>query len=289
MKKLIFAALMLTFTIVALTGCTNTATSEETNSIVPEQTVVEETVEETEEESTENAVVEEKKEDTVIIEPEHTEEPQAEYTEIPVTAIDVKDMTVEEGSLTATDYVIIPADANTGTELRFVSSYESVAKVDTIGFVTAVAPGTATITVTSENGITATYTVTVPAKEYIYTESNVGGALGSGAVKEEDDPSYYPEGSILYGMTYKDILAAYPEPAYGTVSFENENAKAPWYWQHVTVTYTWEGDTCYQNLIFGGVSNQEEVMKYVDQVYPWPENGEEKSAVLWVYLGDGLM
>ena len=90
-------------------------------------------------------------------------------------------------------------------------------------------------------------------------------------------------------MTKEEIIAAYPEPAYGTVSFENENAKAPWYWQHVTVSYYWEGDTCVQDLVVGGGSNQSEIMKYAEPLYPWPENGEEKSATIWVYLGDGLV
>ena len=82
----------------------------------------------------------------------------------------------------------------------------------------------------------------------------------------------------------------HPEPAYGATSFENENAKAPWYWQHVTITYGYDSNGLYQNLVFGGGSNQSEVMKYAEVIFPWPEEGEPgKSATIWVYLGDGLM
>ena len=295
MKKLILTAVILTAFIATFTGCAATNETEETvSSTVAEE--ITEKVDETETEISESGITEENitEESNVETVTENKEEQKAEETpivdnRIPVTEILTLDKTVEVGSVTPTVLGIVPENADYGLELTFSSSNENVAKVDNNGTVTAVSAGTATVTTSSSNGVTATYTVTVTEKEYVYTETNTGGALGSGGKKEADDTSYYPEGSILYGMTKEEIIATYPEPAYGAVSFENENAKAPWYWQHVTVSYYWEGDTYVQDLVFGGGSNQSEIMKYAEPLYPWPENGEEKSATIWIYLGDGLM
>lgn len=299
MKRLILTAVILSALMTAFTGCAADKETEKAINSTADSTVVEEIAEkfdETKTETTENEIVEENiteesNTETTAENKEEQKNEQAPITDnrIPVTEILTLNKTVEVGSVTPTVLSIMPENADYGLELTFVSDNENVAKVDNNGTVTAISAGTATVTVTSSNGVTATYTVTVTEKEYVYTETNKGGALGSGAVKEKDDTSYYPEGSILYGMTKEEIIAAYPEPAYGAVSFENENAKTPWYWQHVTVTYTWDGDTCIQDLIFGGGSNQEEIMKYAEPMYPWPENGEEKSATIWVYLGDGLV
>ncbi len=82
---------------------------------------------------------------------------------IPVTSVICTPTTLtlkkgETGTITAS---VLPADA-TNKNVRFSSSNEGVAKVSSTGVVTASGAGTATITVTSENGgKTATCAVTV--------------------------------------------------------------------------------------------------------------------------------
>jgi len=214
---------------------------------------------------------------------------------VPLEDITVFDKTVDAGKTVKAKVGIIPEEADYGTVLTYSSSDENVASVDAKGNITGKKAGTATITVKTESGIEKTFKVTIKAAAapvVSVPSTSGGGVLGSGADTSSNKNSYYPEGSILYGYTKEEIIAMYPEPAYGATSFENENAKAPWYWQFVTITYSWDSNTnnYMQDLVFAGGSNQNEIMKYAESVFPWPSSNEgTKSATVWVYLGDGLV
>ncbi len=85
---------------------------------------------------------------------------EAKAVAVEKVALDKTELTLvagEEGTLTAS---ITPEDA-TDKALTWSTSDEAVATVDEEGVVTAVAAGTATITVTTANGFTATCTVAV--------------------------------------------------------------------------------------------------------------------------------
>ena len=91
--------------------------------------------------------------------------------EIAVTGVTVSQpsLSLEEGETATISYTVQPKDATT-PDVSFSSSDTSVATVSNTGIVTAVAPGTATITVkTKDGGFTATVTITVKAKAVAVT------------------------------------------------------------------------------------------------------------------------
>ena len=86
--------------------------------------------------------------------------------EVPVTGITVSQpaLSITEGETATISYTVEPSDASV-KGVAFSSSDPGVATVDENGVVTAVSPGTATITVTTrDGGFKASVTVTVKAK-----------------------------------------------------------------------------------------------------------------------------
>lgn len=100
--------------------------------------------------------------------------------DVPVTGITVTepDLSLIEGTSAVLEYTVEPSDAS-NKSVSFSSSNEDVAKVDKNGKVTAVAPGAATITITTKDGgYTAKVIVTV-----LPEGSEIGpGGHGSSAV-----------------------------------------------------------------------------------------------------------
>lgn len=82
---------------------------------------------------------------------------------VPVTAIKLNKakMTLQRKTTEKLTYTLEPANADTGTDVTFSSSTESVATVDANGVVTAQGVGVTTITAASANGRQDTCTVTV--------------------------------------------------------------------------------------------------------------------------------
>lgn len=79
-----------------------------------------------------------------------------------------------------------------------------------------------------------------------------------------------------------------PEPAYGTVSFNNENVNGYYYWHHAEVTYTYENGGWTLSAVGADASNMT-FLQYAMAAFPRPEEpgyeGETVSATVWVYLG----
>ncbi|MDN2452523.1 phage major tail protein, TP901-1 family [Lactobacillus sp. UCMA15818] len=90
-------------------------------------------------------------------------ETSGQFGETPATAITLDKTTasVEVGSTVQLTASLTPDDA--GSVVTYSSSDESIATVDDGGVVTGVAAGSATITATTSNGLTATCAVTVTA------------------------------------------------------------------------------------------------------------------------------
>lgn len=90
---------------------------------------------------------------------------------IEVESISIKTATtLKVGDSETLSVTYTPANANTGKAITWTSDAETVAAVNANGKVTGVTAGTAVITATSENGKTATCTVTVNKKSHIDTD-----------------------------------------------------------------------------------------------------------------------
>lgn len=87
--------------------------------------------------------------------------------EIPITGITLNktSLTIKKGSTSALTTTILPINTTNSRILTWTSSDSSVATVDSIGRVTAKGSGTATITVKTSNGKTATCKITVPVQQ----------------------------------------------------------------------------------------------------------------------------
>lgn len=89
-----------------------------------------------------------------------------ETQEAPITGVslDQENVTLAEGENTTLNATITPSDTTDDKTLTWSSDAPEVAAVND-GVVTAIAPGTATITVTTSNGMSDTCVVTVEARE----------------------------------------------------------------------------------------------------------------------------
>jgi LPXTG-motif cell wall-anchored protein len=90
----------------------------------------------------------------------------------PLTSIDVKDATIElkENNKATISYTINPSDTSDDKTITFESSDSDIATVSAKGVVTAKKAGTAIITLTAANGVTAKVTVNVSE---VYKDADV--------------------------------------------------------------------------------------------------------------------
>ena len=134
--------------------------------------------------------------------------------EIPITEIslDKSSATLTEGETTTLVATVLPENTTYGKSVKWSSSNVAVAKVDLMGKVTAKSAGTAVITATSENGKTASCTVTVNKKDtytglrdvdgnWMYFENGNVNSDYVGLVNYEGLWFYVDNGTIDWGYT----------------------------------------------------------------------------------------
>ena len=134
--------------------------------------------------------------------------------EIPITEIslDKSSATLTEGETTTLVATVLPENTTYGKSVKWSSSNVAVATVDLMGKVTAKSAGTAIITATSENGKTASCTVTVNKKDtytglrdvdgnWMYFENGNVNSDYAGLVNYEGLWFYVDNGTIDWGYT----------------------------------------------------------------------------------------
>ena len=134
--------------------------------------------------------------------------------EIPITEIslDKSSATLTEGETTTLTATVLPENTTYGKSVKWSSSNVAVATVDLMGKVTAKRAGTAIITATSENGKTASCTVTVNKKDtytglrdvdgnWMYFENGNVNSDYAGLVNYEGLWFYVDNGTIDWGYT----------------------------------------------------------------------------------------
>ena len=134
--------------------------------------------------------------------------------EIPITEIslDKSSATLTEGETTTLVATVLPENTTYGKSVKWSSSNVAVATVDLMGKVTAKSAGTAIITATSENGKTASCTVTVNKKDtytglrdvdgnWMYFENGKVNSDYAGLVNYEGLWFYVDNGTIDWGYT----------------------------------------------------------------------------------------
>ena len=134
--------------------------------------------------------------------------------EIPITEIslDKSSATLTEGETTTLVATVLPENTTYGKSVKWSSSNVAVATVDLMGKVTAKSAGTAVITATSENGKTASCTVTVNKKDtytglrdvdgnWMYFENGNVNSDYAGLVNYESLWFYVDNGTIDWGYT----------------------------------------------------------------------------------------
>ena len=117
--------------------------------------------------------------------------------------MELADVELTEGESTTLKAIITPENA-TYKSVTWSSSDSSVASVDATGLVTAIKAGTATITATTLNGLTASCTVTVKAKSAGIDEVD---SEGESAVRVEDGNIIAPEGSEVFDLNGRRVKA----------------------------------------------------------------------------------
>lgn len=146
------------------------------------------------------------------------------------------DLTVGDTSVLST--VFVPENT-TERKVTWSSDKESVAKVDANGTVTAIGAGTAKITATSENGLTAVCTVTVKAK----TNDKTNGVTidVANSLKDYENTVFTGNNADVKVRVYKD-----GQPVGNTdVTLKMEHKSANDYWyisNNQSTTYTVKTD-----------------------------------------------
>ena len=134
--------------------------------------------------------------------------------EIPITEVRLNKSTetLTEGETTTLTATVLPENTTYGKSVKWSSSNVAVATVDLMGKVTAKRAGTAIITATSENGKTASCTVTVNKKDtytglrdvdgnWMYFENGNVNSDYAGLVNYEGLWFYVDNGTIGWGYT----------------------------------------------------------------------------------------
>ncbi|CDB69485.1 bacterial group 2 Ig-like protein [Eubacterium sp. CAG:252] len=239
--------------------------------------------------------------------------------EIPITEIslDKSSATLTEGETTTLVATVLPENTTYGKSVKWSSSNVAVATVDIMGKVTAKSAGTAIITATSENGKTASCTITVNKKDTNITITEVRLNKSTETLTEGDTTTLtatvLPE-NTTYGKSVKwsssnvavatvDIMGKVTAKSAGTaiITATSENGKTASC--TVTVnkkdTYTGlrdvDGNWMYfengnVNSDYAGLVNYEGLWFYVDNgTIDWGYTGLADYNGIWFYVSGGMV
>ena len=239
--------------------------------------------------------------------------------EIPITEIslDKSSATLTEGETTTLVATVLPENTTYGKSVKWSSSNVAVATVDLMGKVTAKSAGTAIITATSENGKTASCTITVNKKDTNITITEVRLNKSTETLTEGDTTTLtatvLPE-NTTYGKSVKwsssnvavatvDIMGKVTAKSAGTaiITATSENGKTASC--TVTVnkkdTYTGlrdvDGNWMYfengnVNSDYAGLVNYEGLWFYVDNgTIDWGYTGLADYNGIWFYVSGGMV
>ncbi len=239
--------------------------------------------------------------------------------EIPITEIslDKSSATLTEGETTTLTATVLPENTTYGKSVKWSSSNVAVATVDIMGKVTAKSAGTAIITAISENGKTASCTITVNKKDTNITITEVRLNKSTETLTEGDTTTLtatvLPE-NTTYGKSVKwsssnvavatvDIMGKVTAKSAGTaiITATSENGKTASC--TVTVnkkdTYTGlrdvDGNWMYfengnVNSDYAGLVNYEGLWFYVDNgTIDWGYTGLADYNGIWFYVSGGMV
>ena len=239
--------------------------------------------------------------------------------EIPITEVhlDKSSATLTEGDSTTLVATVLPENTTDGKSIKWSSSNVAVATVDLMGKVTAKSAGTAIITATSENGKTASCTITVNKKDTNITITEVRLNKSTETLTEGDTTTLtatvLPE-NTTYGKSVKwsssnvavatvDLMGKVTAKSAGTavITATSENGKTASC--TVTVnkkdTYTGlrdvDGNWMYfengnVNSDYAGLVNYEGLWFYVDNgTIDWGYTGLADYNGIWFYVSGGMV
>ena len=181
--------------------------------------------------------------------------------------------TLTEGDTTTLVATVLPENTTYGKSVKWSSSNVAVATVDLIGKVTAKSAGTAVITATSENGKTASCTVTVNKKDTYTGLRDVDGQL-----------KYFNKGNIDTTYTgFADyegnryyVSNGIVDTTYTSLILDNEN------WVYI--------ENGKVNSDYAGLVNYEGLWFYVDNgTIDWGYTGLADYNGIWFYVSGGMV
>ena len=194
---------------------------------------------------------------------------------IPLIDINISEseMTIKEGESVALTATCYPNNTTFSKKIIWSSSDTNVAIVDANGTVTAKSAGTAVITATSENGKTASCTVTVNKKDTYTGLRDVDGQLkyfNNGNIDTTYTGFADYEGNRYY------VSNGIVDTTYTSLILDNEN------WVYI--------ENGKVNSDYAGLVNYEGLWFYVDNgTIDWGYTGLGDYNVIWFYVSGGIL
>ena len=194
---------------------------------------------------------------------------------IPITEVclDKSSATLPEGETTALTATVLPENTTDSKNVSWSSSNSEVAIVDANGTVTAKSAGTAIITATSENGKTASCTVTVNKKDTYTGLRDVDGQLkyfNNGNIDTTYTGFADYEGNRYY------VSNGIVDTTYTSLILDNEN------WVYI--------ENGKVNSDYAGLVNYEGLWFYVDNgTIDWGYTGLADYNGIWFYVSGGMV
>ena len=194
---------------------------------------------------------------------------------IPITEVclDKSSATLPEGETTALTATVLPENTTDSKNVSWSSSNSEVAIVDANGTVTAKSAGIAIITATSENGKTASCTVTVNKKNTYTGLRDVDGQLkyfNNGNIDTTYTGFADYEGNRYY------VSNGIVDTTYTSLILDNEN------WVYI--------ENGKVNSDYAGLVNYEGLWFYVDNgTIDWSYTGLADYNGIWFYVSGGMV